>query len=92
MKSENKIMDKKKAAPALVYLGPSFYGIIQRGTVMKGEYLPKFGALLEQHPFLSGLVVPVEQLAEKRGQLSSKESELSALYRKAEQIKEERNV
>ena len=79
-------------APVRVDLGPSFFGIIQKGTALKEGNLPRFDRLLETHPFLKGLLVPVEQLAEKRKQLRAADSELNALYRKAEQIKEELHV
>lgn len=79
-------------APVHVYLGPSFFGIIQKGTALKEGSLPKFETLLGAYPFLKGLLVPAAELAEKRKQLRAGDSELNALYRKAEQIKEELHV
>lgn len=90
MKKENRKIGTD--APVSVYLGPSFYGIIQKGTALKEGSLPKFDMLLETYPFLKGLVVPAPQLAEKRKQLKTVDSELNALYRKAEQVKEELHV
>ena len=78
--------------PVSVYLGPSFYGIVQKGTALKEGSLPKFETLLGAYPFLKGLLVPAAELAEKRKQLRAGDSELNALDRKAEQIKEELHV
>ena len=83
---------ERTAQTALVYLGPSFYGVIQKGTVTSGEPSPKLRRLTEAHPFLYSLFVPVTELAEKRKQLKKADSELGQLYRKAEQLKEGRHV
>lgn len=80
--------DSKREQAAGVYLGPSFYGIIQKGTVMTGSYSGKMENLLEAHPFLTGLIVPTSELAEKRKELNRKDSEMAMLYRRAEQVKE----
>ncbi len=82
----------ESGSQAVIYLGPSFYGIMQKGTVFKGGYPAKIQALLEEHPFLSGLIIPTGQLAERRKQLMEKDSELFLLYCKAEQVKEEMHV
>lgn len=78
--------------PAGVYLGPSFYGTVQKGTVMAGQYPPKFQALLEEYPFLCGLIVPVGELAEKRKELKKSGTEMDMLYQKALEVKEGRHV
>ena len=78
--------------PVSVYLGAWFYGIVKKGTALKEGSLPKFETLLGAYPFLKGLLVPAAELAEKRKQLRAGDSELNALYRKAEQIKEELHV
>lgn len=75
-----------KESEAMVYLGPSFYGVAQKGMVLKGGYPPKFKALMDANPFVWGLMVPAGNLADKRKQLTDKESELALLYRRAEQI------
>ena len=84
--------DGKGTQAAGVYLGPSFYGIIQKGTVLTGRYSSKMEKLLLKHPFLGGLIVPTSELAEKRKELTRRGSELEALYRRAEQIKEGKDV
>ena len=78
----------KRERAAGVYLGPSFYGIIQKGTVMTGSYSSKMENLLEAHPFLTGLIVPTSELAEKRKELNRKDSEMVVLCRRAEEVKE----
>lgn len=82
--------DEKQTAG--VYLGTSFYGIIQKGTVLRGGYSSKMAQLMGAYPFLRGLIVPTSQLAEKRMELRKQDSELFMLYQKAEQIKEEKHV
>lgn len=82
--------DEKQMAG--VYLGPSFYGIIQKGTVLRGGCSSKMAQLMGAYPFLRGLIVPTSQLAEKRMELRKQDSELFMLYQKAEQIKEEKHV
>lgn len=82
----------KEAGSVVVYLGPSFYGIMQKGTVIKGGFPDKFRQLLDAHPFLLGLLIPTAQLARKRKEFKIKGGELSVLYHKAEQLKEEINV
>lgn len=82
--------DEKQTAG--VYLGPFFYGIIQKGTVLRGGYSSKMAQLMGAYPFLRGLIVPTSQLAEKRMELRKQDSELFMLYQKAEQIKEEKHV
>lgn len=77
---------------ALVYLGPSFYGIIQKGTVLAGGYPEKFQTLFNEYPLLNGLLIPIENLAEKRKELKVKNSELALLYRRVERVKEEIHV
>lgn len=72
---------------AMVYLGPSFPEIIQKGTVLMGGYPPRFGSLMKSYPFLKGLLIPTKELAEKRKELRTADSEISFLYQKAEQIK-----
>ena len=83
---------KDEKQPAGVYLGPSFYGIIQKGTVLRGGCSSKMAQLMGAYPFLRGLIVPTSQLAEKRMELRKQDSELFMLYQKAEQIKEEKHV
>ena len=83
---------KDEKQPAGVYLGPSFYGIIQKGTVLRGGHSSKMAQLMGAYPFLRGLIVPTSQLAEKRMELRKQDSELFMLYQKAEQIKEEKHV
>lgn len=83
--------DGRKQA-AGVYLGPSFYGIVQKGTVFTGEYPPNMEALFLKHPFLEGLVVPTSELAEKRKELYRKGSEMETLYRRARKVKEDMYV
>ena len=82
--------DRKQAAG--VYLGPSFYGIVQKGTVFTGEYPPNMEALFLKHPFLKGLVVSTSELAEKRKELYRKGTEMEILYRRARQVKEDMYV
>lgn len=77
---------------ALVYLGPSFYGIIQKGTALTGGYPEKFQALLDTYPFMKGLLISTEKLAEKRKELKERDSEMALLYRRAEQVKEDKYV
>lgn len=77
---------------AVIYLGPSFYGIVQKGTAFKGEYPEKLQKLLKEYPFLTGLIIPAGQMAEHRKQLRERDSELFLLFRKAERIKEEMYV
>ncbi len=72
-----------------VYLGPSYYGIVQKGTVFKGQLPPKLDGLVKETPFLEGLIVPVENLAESRKALKKEGSELNALYKRAEEKKQE---
>lgn len=83
---------KEKEQAAGIYMGPSFYGIIQKGTVLSGGYSPKMEQLISNHPFLKGLIVPTSQLAKKRKELQEKGSEIAMLYQRAAQIKEERHV
>ena len=83
---------KDEQQTAGVYLGPSFYGIIQKGTVLRGGCSSKMAQLMGAYPFLRGLIVPTSQLAEKRMELRKQDSELFMLYQKAEQIKEEKHV
>lgn len=82
----------EKDAAARVYLGPSFYGIIQKGTVMTGGIPPKMQTLLEKHPFLNGLLVPLEELAGKRNEIHKTGTEMNMLYEEARQIKEGKHV
>lgn len=75
-----------RGSGSMVYLGPSFYGIAQKGMTLRGGYPPKLQALMDANPFMWGLLVPSENLAEKRKQMANKESELAILYRRAKQI------
>ena len=84
------MQENKREETARVYLGPSYYGIVQKGTVFRGQLPPKLEALIKGIPFLEGLLVPVENLAESRKALRREGSELNALYKRAEEKKQDR--
>ncbi len=77
---------------AKMYLGPTFFGIVQKGTVFSGGLPPKVAALVKGHPFLGGLMVPVDQLTEARKELKKAGSQMEMIYRRAVELGGVRNV
>ncbi len=75
-----------------MYLGPTFYGIIQKGTVFSGGLPPKAEGLVKEYPFLNGLMVPVGRLAEASKELKKAGSVMELLYHRALEIGGRANV
>ncbi len=69
---------------AVVYIGPSFYGTIQKNSAFSGGFSPKISELIKKYPYLNGLFVPAGELAEARKELRRPGSEKFMLYQKAE--------
>ena len=78
--------EENKSNLPKMYLGPTFYGIIQSGMVISGGIPPKMAGLMEQYPFLGGLMIPVDRLAEARKELKAKGSVMEVLYKRAVEI------
>lgn len=76
----------EKASAARIYLGPSFYEVIQTGTTFCGSLPPKVAALMVLYPFLRELMVPVERLAEARKELHRKGSAMNLVYERARKL------
>lgn len=91
-----KSSEVKKSNPndkeTMVYLGPSFQGLIQKGVVLEQGVSPKVQTLITNNSFLKGLFIPIHELAKKRKELQKKGSEMQQLYQKAEKIKEDNYV
>lgn len=76
--------NNKATLTAIAYVGPSIKNVVQSGTVFIGGYPPKVEDILKEKPFLVGLFVPVDKLAQSRKALRIPEGELGMLYRRAE--------
>lgn len=76
----------KKEGQPIMYIGPSFLGIVQSNTTFTNGYPPKFKELLKKHKFLNGLLIPVDSLAEAMKKLRTKDSALNLLYKEAQAI------
>ncbi len=76
----------KKEGQPVMYIGPSFLGIVQSNTTFTNGYPPKFKELLKKHKFLNGLLIPVDSLAEAMKKLRTKDSALNLLYKEAQMI------
>ena len=80
---ENK---KTETEGAMVYIGPSFIGIVERNTAYRSGLPQKVKALIDQYPYLRGLLIPVEELAEAKKELMKTGSEKYMLYQRAIKI------
>lgn len=67
----------------MVYVGPSLKNIVQTGAAFKGGYPPKLKQEMRNRPYLSGLMIPTENLAAARKELRRAGSSLNQLYQKA---------
>ena len=76
----------KKGGQNVMYIGPSFLGIVQSNTTFANGYPPKFKELLKKHKFLNGLLVPVDSLGDAMKELKTKDSALNLLYKEAQNI------
>ena len=54
----------KKEGQNVMYIGPSFLGIVQSNTTFANGYPPKFKEVLKKHTFLNGLLIPVDSLGQ----------------------------
>lgn len=72
----------------LIYMGPSFAGIVLKNTVFSQGFPPKMEELIKKYPFISGLCVPVSQLSQSHKELKQPGSTLNVLYEMAEKIKQ----
>lgn len=77
---------KPTDAEPMVYIGPGFARVVQENTSFKNGVTPHFQQILEQHPFLKDLLVPVSGLAEGRKQVKDPGSRLSVLYQEAKRL------
>ena len=81
-----------KTSTVKAYIGPTLQGIIQGGTVFSGGLPPKAAAVVAAYPFMAGLFVNVENLAEARKELKKAGSERNMLYRRAKELGGNQNV
>ena len=87
--SKEKAKTTKKSAQAeeqpgvFVYIGPSIRGVIQESTIMEGklsEIKAQLAAVIEAHPQIERLIVPVESLAVCRRDAKTRGTLLHKLY------------
>ncbi len=78
-----KVDYRKTGQEATAYIGPSFYGIVEKNTVFRSGLPPRLKKLSEELPFMQGLLVPVSGLARARRELQMLGSEKQMLYRRA---------
>ena len=74
-----------KAAGFCVYLGPSIRGVIQSGTIYRGDkaaVLKELAPALERHPLIASLVVTNDTLAVDRIKVKTAGNLLNVNYRK----------
>lgn len=81
-----------KTSTVKAYIGPTLQGIIQGGTVFSGGIPPKAAAVVAAYPFMAGLFVNVDNLAEARKELKRAGSERNMLYRRAKELGGNQNV
>ncbi|WP_251491326.1 hypothetical protein [Otoolea muris] len=74
---------KKTGQEAVAYIGPSFYGIVEKNTVFCSGLPPRLKKLSEELPFIQELLVPVSGLARARKELQTLGSEKQILYQRA---------
>lgn len=86
MKEKTKLDFLKKKEENVTYIGPSFFQIVQSNTTFENGYPPRFQKLIEEHKFLSGLIVPVSKLGEAARQIKTEGSTLNLLYKEAQRI------
>ena len=85
---EKKTATKKsdgKAAGFCVYLGPSIRGVIQSGTVYRGNkaaVLKELAPALKRHPLIASLVVTSDTLPADRVKVKTAGNLLNVNYRK----------
>lgn len=71
---------------AVAYIGPSLKRVIQSGAVFKNGYPIKVQNCLSRFPFLTGLFVPISNLAEAKKEVKTVGTGLNVLYGEIEKI------
>ncbi|RHR51972.1 hypothetical protein DWX10_16265 [Clostridium sp. AF18-27] len=69
----------------MVYIGPSIEHVVQSGTAFRGGYPPKVQEAITNRPYLQGLFVPADRLAQTKKELRDPGSAIRTLYRTAEE-------
>lgn len=84
-KAKKKTAKKSGGAGFCVYLGPSIRGVIQTGTVYRGdkpEVLDLLAPAIEKYPLIASLVVGGNTLPEDRIKVKTAGNLLNVNYRK----------
>ena len=82
-----KSRERENANQTVMYIGPTITGKIAGNTTFKNGKPRTVEEILKKYPYVEGLFIPVEKIADARKQLADKNSYLAVLYKKAKTIK-----
>lgn len=80
--AESKAKSAADEAKTVVYCGPSVRGVVRQYTVFEGEIPSYLLRLINNHPAVNALVVPVEKMAETRAKVEQTGTAESILFKK----------
>lgn len=80
----------KRVEKRMIYIGPGIPGVVRNNTVLLNGPGEKLKGKMTAYPELSGLLIPLNDLAQAQGQIIRKQGMYYSLFKKAENdLKEE---